>query len=211
MTLPTLMLVEEDLAKMVAIMLRKSAVVVHARNGQEALALIQRGPLPNAIITDRAMPTMDGLQFVKQLKRDALFKRTPVMMLTAMDDTRSTVEGINAGVKHYVAKPFRAVDLIGKVEKLLATSPITSGEHAPAAKASFKAPSRDAVATPAVTSRAELLDQAMALVDERLAEFDLEELNFDELEIDEARSAEAPQARAYATPATVISLCTQGD
>jgi DNA-binding response OmpR family regulator len=184
MTLPTLLLVEddEDLARMVSIMLRKSALVVHARNGQEALALIQRGPLPSAIITDRAMPTMDGLQFVKQLKRDPMFKRIPVMMLTAMDDTRSTVEGINAGVKHYVAKPFRAVDLIGKVEKLLATSPISSGEHAPAAKASFKAPPRD-VALASSSGKEELLDEA--LVEERLAEFDLEELNFDDIDFDE--------------------------
>lgn len=188
MTLPTLLLVEddEDLAKMVSIMLRKSAEVVHARNGQEALAMIQRGPLPTAIITDRAMPTMDGLQFVKQLKRDPIFKRIPVMMLTAMDDTRSTVEGINAGVKHYVAKPFRAGDLIGKVEKLLATSPIASGEHAPAAKASFKAPVRDAAPTPTTPAhKSDLMNQAMAVVEERLAEFDLEEINFDDLNFDD--------------------------
>lgn len=185
MTRPTLLLVEDDdeLARMVSIMLRKSAGVVRASNGQEALAMIQRGPLPTAIITDRAMPTMDGLQFVKQLKRDPLFKRIPVMMLTAMDDTRSTVEGINAGVRHYVSKPFRTGDLLAKVEKLLETSPIASGEHAPAAKASFKAPVRDADLLPesAKPMHATELDHPFESF-EALARFDLEEIDLSELE-----------------------------
>lgn len=184
MTRPTLLLVEDDdeLARMVSIMLRKSADVVRASNGQEALAMIQRGPLPTAIITDRAMPTMDGLQFVKQLKRDPLFKRIPVMMLTAMDDTRSTVEGINAGVRHYVAKPFRTGDLIAKVEKLLATSPIASGEHAPAAKASFKAPVRDADSpASAKHTHATEFDHPFEAFEE-LARFDLEEIDLGDLE-----------------------------
>lgn len=185
MTRPTLLLVEDDddLARMITIMLRKNTEVVHARNGQEALAVIQRGPLPTAIITDRAMPRMDGLQFVKQLKQDPLFKRIPVMMLTAMGDTRSTVEGINAGVKHYVAKPFRSGDLIEKVEKLLANSPIGPAEFASAAKAfkAFKAPTPDA---PHPIAQEEISAEALAVLEEQLDAMDLDMVAFEEIEVD---------------------------
>ena len=179
MTRPTLLLVEDDddLARMISIMLRKNVDVVHARNGREALAVIQRGPLPTAIITDRAMPTMDGLQFVKQLKQDPLFKRIPVMMLTAMGDTRSTVEGINAGVKHYVAKPFRSGDLIAKVEKLLANSPIGPAEFAVAAKA----PTPDA--RPAIAHE-EISAEALAVLDEQLVAMDLDMVVFEDIEVE---------------------------
>ena len=180
MTRPTLLLVEDDddLARMITIMLRKNVNVVHARNGQEALAVVQRGPLPTAIITDRAMPTMDGIQFVKELKKDPLFKRIPVMMLTAMGDTRSTVEGINAGVKHYVAKPFRSGDLISKVDKLIANSPIAPDEFATAPKA-FKPPTQDAP-----SASEEISAEALANLDEQLIALDLDMVEFEDIEVD---------------------------
>lgn len=182
MTRPTLLLVEddEDLARMIAIMLRKNVDVVHARNGQEALAIVQRGPLPKAIVTDRAMPTMDGMEFVKELKKDPLLKRIPVMMLTAMGDTRSTVEGINVGVKHYVAKPFRSGDLIGKVDKLIANSPIGPSEFVTASKA-FKAPTADA---PKAAAHDELSPEALAALDAQLGALDLDMVEFEDIEVD---------------------------
>ena len=90
-----------------------------ARDGVEALALMQRGFTPDVVVTDIMMPRMDGLQLAKQLKSDPKTSRIPVVILTAKTRPQDVIAGINSGARHYLTKPFTAEQLIGKVSKAL--------------------------------------------------------------------------------------------
>lgn len=74
---------------------------------------------PDLIIADIMMPRLDGMTFVKAIKRNQNTRSVPVIFLTAKNDPRSVVEGINVGAKYYVTKPFALDELLSKIEKAL--------------------------------------------------------------------------------------------
>lgn len=110
---------EPDVRALVARLLSQSFEVTQAVDGADALDKILGGERPDLIVCDVMMPKMDGLTFVKELKRDPSLARIPVVMLTAKTGARDMVDGINAGARAYVTKPFKAEELLGKVRKAL--------------------------------------------------------------------------------------------
>ena len=119
---PYILVVEDDpeLLRMVAKMLETFMEVETADDGQEAFALLKSGTrLPDLIVTDVMMPNMSGLELAKAMKADPKMKNLPIIMLTAKSGPKDVVEGINAGVRHYLTKPFKQDELIDKVKKVL--------------------------------------------------------------------------------------------
>lgn len=118
---PKILVVEDDadLLHMIKAMLRAVGEVTLARDGQEALDLVQSGFRPDVIVTDLMMPRMDGLALAKSLKNNSAIGNIPLVMLTAKGDPMDMITGINAGARHYLTKPFRASELIDKVKKAL--------------------------------------------------------------------------------------------
>lgn len=81
---------------------------IEAENGAEALKIIEaRATELDAIILDREMPIMDGMELVKKLKTTARLRRLPVVMLTGLDRPDQVSEGIAAGVFYYLTKPLQ--------------------------------------------------------------------------------------------------------
>ncbi|MEE9382221.1 MAG: response regulator [Nannocystaceae bacterium] len=74
---------------------------------------------PDLVIVDIMMPRLDGMTFVKALKRNSETSPIPVIFLTAKSDPRSMIEGINVGAKFYIPKPFQINELVSKVAKAL--------------------------------------------------------------------------------------------
>ena len=89
-------------------------------DGLDALQRLEGGFLPDVIVTDLMMPRMDGLQLANKLKTHPTLSKVPLVMLTAKTAARDVIAGINAGARHYVTKPFKTDELIGKVRKALA-------------------------------------------------------------------------------------------
>jgi CheY-like chemotaxis protein len=110
---------EPSVRALVARLLQDAFEVVQATDGADALAQIRAGTRPDLIVCDVMMPRMDGLTFAKELKRDPAFARIPIVMLTAKGGARDMVDGINAGARAYVTKPFKSEELLGKVRKAL--------------------------------------------------------------------------------------------
>ncbi len=93
--------------------------VTTAADGQEGLALaIQKKP--DLVVTDLEMPLMNGREFTRELKKQDLFKDTPVIMLTASGSRRDEAKGRHAGIDAYLSKPFAPDKLVVLVEKLIA-------------------------------------------------------------------------------------------
>jgi DNA-binding response OmpR family regulator len=68
------------------------------------------------IILDRLLPGMDGIEISKKLRSEKI--HTPILMLTAKDQTSDKVEGLNAGTDDYLAKPFAFEELLARIRAL---------------------------------------------------------------------------------------------
>jgi DNA-binding response OmpR family regulator len=119
---PVVLVAEDDasLLFMMERMLKPYADVRLASDGMEAYSSLRNEPrLPDLVVTDVMMPRLDGLQLVQRMKMDPALARIPVIMLTAKSGPKDVIQGINAGVRHYVTKPFKHDELIGKIKKAL--------------------------------------------------------------------------------------------
>ncbi|MEM7154905.1 MAG: response regulator transcription factor [Myxococcota bacterium] len=74
---------------------------------------------PDLIIVDIMMPRLDGMTFVKAIKGNQATQPIPIVFLTANNDPKTMIAGINLGARYYVTKPFQLDDLLGKVKKAI--------------------------------------------------------------------------------------------
>ncbi len=92
--------------------------VIEACDGKDALGKID-GRKVHLIISDVNMPNMDGITFVKEVKKLATHKFTPVIMLTTESQEARKLEGQAAGAKAWVVKPFQPAQMLAAVSKLV--------------------------------------------------------------------------------------------
>jgi diguanylate cyclase (GGDEF)-like protein len=89
-----------------------------AAHGKEALDTVHH-QAPDLIVTDVAMPEMNGFDFCRAIKADAALQNIPVILLTFLTDPRDLIEGLASGADTYVFKPFEEDDLRVKIQELL--------------------------------------------------------------------------------------------
>src|ERR1035438_8096978 len=92
--------------------------VFEAGNGVEALESVRRNVL-DLIVSDINMPTMDGLEFVRQLKILQLGQGVPVVMITTEGSESNVVEAISNGARGYIRKPFTTDQVKERILPLL--------------------------------------------------------------------------------------------
>ena len=92
---------------------------VKAYDGKEALSKIRTIPDIELLILDIMMPEMDGMQVVKELRKES---QIPIIMLTAKSDERDELMGFDLGVDEYISKPFSPKILVARVEAILRRS-----------------------------------------------------------------------------------------
>ncbi len=90
-----------------------------ARNGQEALELLERRP-PNLILLDLMMPVMDGWEFAERIRGRVDWAQIPVIVLSA--DRNIGGKARELGALGYLAKPFELSDLLSLVQSSLSNS-----------------------------------------------------------------------------------------
>lgn len=91
-----------------------------AHNGQEAWNKLLTSPDEyDAIILDRVMPVMDGMEVLSRIKQDHRFNKLPVIMQTASDSPEEVAEGLAAGAWYYLAKPYNDIALSSIVKAAL--------------------------------------------------------------------------------------------
>lgn len=88
-----------------------------ADDGATALPVLQSGNF-DFLITDWNMPGMQGIDLLKAVRSDAKLAKLPVLMVTAESKRDQIVEAAQAGVNGYIVKPFTAVTLKEKIEKI---------------------------------------------------------------------------------------------
>jgi DNA-binding NarL/FixJ family response regulator len=91
---------------------------VAVENGREALGMVDKHR-PHLIVTDIAMPQMDGHAFIRQIRSQPALRLLPVVFLTARDETADRIMGYQLGCDAYLAKPFELAELLAVVRNLL--------------------------------------------------------------------------------------------
>jgi two-component system, OmpR family, response regulator MprA len=98
-------------------------------DGRAALDAVS-GEAPDAVVLDVLMPELDGLEVCRRLR--AAGDRTPVLMLTARDQVRDRVGGLDAGADDYLVKPFALEELSARLRALLRRSDVGGDGSGPA-------------------------------------------------------------------------------
>jgi two-component system, cell cycle response regulator len=116
----TLLVIDDDLAARTVItrlLTSEGYRVIQATNGPEGLArAIQY--VPDAILLDVMMPGMDGFEVCRRLRADPKLGLVPVVMITALDDRDSRLEGISAGADDFMSKPFDSLELAARMHPI---------------------------------------------------------------------------------------------
>ena len=79
--------------------------VMTAADGVEALEIVRKFQ-PDIVVSDVMMPEMDGYELCRQIKQDVNISHIPIILLTALDDDSSRLQGYKTGADAYVVKPF---------------------------------------------------------------------------------------------------------
>ena len=105
--------------KMLESMLLKSYEVMSAESGTQAIE-IAKNKKPDLVLLDIEMPGLDGFQTQEILKSGIIDQATPVIFLTAREDSKSREKGLEAGAVDYITKPYDKQELSIKVKNHLA-------------------------------------------------------------------------------------------
>jgi signal transduction histidine kinase len=114
---PLVVVVEDDdeLRVFIAETLGARYRVETAADGEEGLALI-RARRPDAVVSDVAMPKMDGDELCRRLRADTETRMIPILLVTARRQVERVLEGFTAGANDYITKPFHPRELLARLE-----------------------------------------------------------------------------------------------
>ncbi|PPS40900.1 two-component system response regulator [Chroococcidiopsis sp. TS-821] len=118
---PKILVVDDHAASRmtaVALLAVEGYEVLEADSGVAALDLVTRSQ-PDLILLDVMMPGMDGFEVCRQLKQDEQTRLIPVIFITALNDRRSRISGIEAGGDDFLSKPFDRLELAARVKSLV--------------------------------------------------------------------------------------------
>jgi CheY-like chemotaxis protein len=119
---PVVMIVEDDasIRQMLTHSLGTDYCVYEASDGVIALDMLSRMSAPDLLLLDVRMPRMDGLALAVHVRQDTRMRMVPIIFLTGLDSPHDVVNGINAGARQYVTKPFKMKELKRRVDRALA-------------------------------------------------------------------------------------------
>ncbi len=117
---------EENLASLVRAYLEQEGYpVISVVTGAEALRVIETEPV-RLVVLDLNLPDMDGLDVCRQIRARS---SVPVVMLTARDDERDRLAGLETGADDYIGKPFSPRELVARMKAVLRRSEPHSEEE----------------------------------------------------------------------------------
>ena len=91
--------------------------VLQAEDGIVGLQVL-KGQTADVIITDINMPRLDGFGFIEHVRRDAMHRAVPILVLTTESDAEKKSRARNAGATGWIVKPFHPVKLVDAIRRV---------------------------------------------------------------------------------------------
>jgi len=92
--------------------------VIEAGDGREGLAQLKRSGDTDLVLVDLFMPEMDGLEFVREVRRQPSYDHIRLMMVTCANEMESVSTALEAGANEYLMKPFSQEMVLEKLQLL---------------------------------------------------------------------------------------------
>ena len=109
----------ESIREVVGFTLEKEGyIVLPCINGKDALGRLSTNAV-DLVITDLYMPEMDGLEFIREIRKSDNYKHIPIIFLTTESQLSKKEEAKKAGATGWIVKPFIPDKLIGVVSRVL--------------------------------------------------------------------------------------------
>ena len=120
-TMAKVMVVEDDVQASIflAEVLTAEGYVPIVVNVSAKAVSMANATLPDAFLLDLMMPEPDGFKLCRMLRNNPNFVATPIIIVTALDDTDSRIVAFGAGANDYIVKPFHIDVLASKLKTLL--------------------------------------------------------------------------------------------
>ncbi len=109
---------DPDILDVLELTLSDQFDIIQAPDGKTGLEMM-RIKHPDLVICDFTMPRLNGIEFVKIVKKDILLQHIPVVMLTGKGEVKDMVGGIEAGADDYIVKPFEPTTLLARIRMIL--------------------------------------------------------------------------------------------
>jgi len=113
---------EADILELVQLKLKNANFETRGFGAAEPMLKALNSAIPDLLILDLMLPDKDGMDLCQMLKRDPIFEKLPIIMLTARADISDRVKGLEWGADDYVTKPFDSEELIARVKAVLRRS-----------------------------------------------------------------------------------------
>ena len=125
----SVLVVEDDelLVKVLERLLSVSGFEVQATDNGEAALELAESARPDLIILDCLLPGMHGFEILRSLKDSGVLKDIPVILLTAQDREEDIVRGLSLGASDYIVKPFKAKELVARVDRAFSSTQTAFG------------------------------------------------------------------------------------
>jgi putative two-component system response regulator len=118
----SVVLVVDDLPQNVrlleAYLIPQGYEIVRAANGKEALAKLAESPI-DLILLDVMMPDIDGFEVTRRVRQNDKYRLLPIILVTALGETKDRVKGIEAGCDDFISKPVDRTELLARIKSLL--------------------------------------------------------------------------------------------
>ncbi len=120
-SLPTILVVDDntDARLFLQRSLEDEYRVLLATNGKDALSQLAESDDTSIIVSDVMMPIMDGMELVRQIRKDIRYSHIPVILLTAKSGEEDIIAGLEEGVADYLTKPYSLTVLRLRIRKIL--------------------------------------------------------------------------------------------
>jgi len=87
-------------------------------NGREAMDYLKE-KIPDLIILDLMIPGIEGMEVLRRVRENVMLKEVPVIVITAIDDLKTKIKGLNIGADDYLVKPVKSLELLARVKSNL--------------------------------------------------------------------------------------------
>lgn len=110
---------KESIAKVVSIYLSREYKFIYFQDPIAAIEWLQKGEIPDLIISDIRMPKMMGDEFLHYMKNNELFRSIPIIMLSSEESTTKRIALLETGAADFILKPFNPLELKVRIKKIL--------------------------------------------------------------------------------------------
>jgi DNA-binding response OmpR family regulator len=116
----TILIVDDDILMQKVIeasLIKDNYKLVFAQSGEQGIEMA-KDVMPDLILLDIVMPGLDGFEVCYKLRNDPQLIYIPIIIITALDDRDSKIQGLEAGADDYICKPFDKIEFRARVKTI---------------------------------------------------------------------------------------------